>query len=108
MTAQDVIENLRKDKGISSKDQEKAVAIIEANSAFVEEILNDREHSSEEKSYAIQNLLNEDWEEPIDQSQTAYAFSSLDGIQSVLSSPWVEQTQHDINTAPSNADRENG
>lgn len=65
MTAKDVVENLRKDKRIRFKDQEKAVAIIEANSTFVEEILNDREHSSEEKSNAIQNLLNEDWEEPI-------------------------------------------
>ena len=79
MTAKDVVEHLRNDEAISSKDQEKAVAIIEANSAFVEEILNDGEHSSEEKSNAIQNLLNEDWEEPIDQSP-----------------------------APSNADRKNG
>ena len=65
MTAKDVVEHIKNDEAISSKDQEKAVAIIEANSTFVEEILNDREHSSEEKSNAIQNLLNEDWEEPI-------------------------------------------
>lgn len=63
MTAQDVVENLKNDSSILPSDREIAVGIIESNSDFVNEILNDEEHSSEEKSNAVQNLLNEDWPE---------------------------------------------
>jgi hypothetical protein len=63
MTVQRIVESLRADNLISEPDKEKAIEIIEANREFVEEILADRDHSSEEKSNAIQNLLDEDWGE---------------------------------------------
>jgi hypothetical protein len=65
MTVERITTSLTTQQITDAFDQATANVILEENKEFVQEILLDKDHTSEEKTNAILNLLEEEWPKPI-------------------------------------------